>query len=153
MPKNLKQRLISHQQFTLERVNKRLARTAEKPDIWSFVDNKFGDKEGAVTQNEITATGATFMTAGTETTATELSGLSYLLSQHPDKKQRLMDEIRTTFSSTEEMTLTKLSQLPYLNACIEEGLRYYSPVAVGFPRMVYGDNFQVCDRYVPKRVR
>lgn len=121
MRQHLKERISKHQQFTNERIYKRLARKAEKPDMWSFVEDKVGKKEDALHKNEIASTAANFMVAGTETTATTLAGLLYLFSKNPDKKKRLQDEVCNTFSSTEEMTLQKLARLPYLNACIEIG--------------------------------
>lgn len=89
------------------------------------------------------------MLAGTETTATELSGLTYLLLKNPGKMQRLVDELRSSFSSFEDMTMTKLSQLDYLGACIEEGLRFYPPVPVGLVRTVPKDGALICGMWVP----
>jgi cytochrome P450 len=88
------------------------------------------------------------MSAGTETTATELSGLTFMLLKNQDKLKRLTDEIRSSFSSIEGMTMTSLSRLDYLGACIEEGLRLYPPVPVGLARIVPQGGAYVCGRWV-----
>ena len=92
------------------------------------------------------------MLAGTETTATQLSGLTYMLLKNPIKMQRLVSEVRSSFSSFEDMTMTKLSQLDYLGACIEEGLRLYPPVPVGLPRTVPKEGALICRNWVPGNV-
>lgn len=67
---------------------------------------------------------------GTETTATALSGLIYLLHQRDNKEalEKLKSEIRTSFARFEHVTLNALSRLEYLQAVLQEGLRIYPPV-------------------------
>jgi cytochrome P450 len=82
------------------------------------------DKNGEITgllPTQLHSNASLFMLAGTETTATELSGITYYLHQQPEKLARLKKEVREAFASMDDMTMTKLSQLEYLNACIEEG--------------------------------
>ena len=57
--------------------------------------------------------------AGSETTATILTGATYLLLKNPAVLKKLESEIRR-FSTEEELTFLSTSQLPYLNAVIEE---------------------------------
>lgn len=66
------------------------------------------------------------MIAGTETTATALSGLTYLLLKHPDKLERLVDEIRSVHNA-KSLTGDDLKQMKYLQACLEECLRSIRP--------------------------
>lgn len=75
------------------------------------------------------------MIAGTETTATLLSGLTYYLASHSTELQKLTDEIRSTFASEADISIERLQALPYLNACLEEGLRMYPPVSNGLVRI------------------
>lgn len=89
------------------------------------------------------------MLAGTETTATELSGLTYYLHRHPEKMARLKKEVRDAFASVDDMTMAKLSQLEYLNACIEEGLRIYPPVGGVLPRDTPARGANVAGRWIP----
>lgn len=68
---------------------------------------------------------------GTETTATALSGLIYLLHLDENKQalSKLKEEVRSNVSSIEDITLDSLARLEYMQAVIQEGLRMYPPVS------------------------
>lgn len=141
LPKDLKEKRRKHMAFSSERVDKRMQRQTDRPDskllpsisnrfvlmgvpVWTHVMREGKDENGEMTgllPTQLHSNAATFMLAGTETTATELSGMTYHLSQQPEKLARLKKEVRDAFTSVDDMTMGKLSQLLYLNACIEEG--------------------------------
>lgn len=73
--------------------------------------------------------------AGSETTATLLSGAMFLLLTHPEALAKLTDEVRSSFSSDGEITLLSVGNLSYMLACLNESLRQYPPVASGLPRL------------------
>ena len=58
--------------------------------------------------------------AGSETTATLLSGATYLLLQNPAKLAQLQREVRSAFKSTDDISFASVAKLPYLHAVIEE---------------------------------
>ncbi|KAL4894202.1 cytochrome P450 [Aspergillus ambiguus] len=72
--------------------------------------------------------------AGSDTTATALTAITYYLGLNKDKQRALQDEIRGTFESAQMINADSLASLPYLNAVIEEGLRLFPPTAFGLPR-------------------
>lgn len=72
--------------------------------------------------------------AGSDTTATALTAITYYLALDPDKQRALQDEIRGAFESAQSIKTDSLAGLPYLNAVIEEGLRLFPPTAFGLPR-------------------
>jgi hypothetical protein len=165
LPKDAKEKQKQHLRFSSDLLDKRMARKPEQPDIWSFVTRNAGQEEALhptelysngmqysicnrIIQADITI-GALFMLAGTETTATLLSGLTYMLLKDPDRMKRLSDEVRSSFPSDGNMGMFGLSRLEYLGACIEEGLRLYPPVAVGPPRTVPQGGATVCGRWIP----
>lgn len=76
----------------------------------------------------------TLILAGSETTATSLSGLTWHLLKNPQCLSKLNEEVRGAFSSLDEITGDATAALPYLHACIEEGLRIFPPVALNLPR-------------------
>jgi cytochrome P450 len=147
VPEDIRQKRKMHLAFTTERIENRMARKTERPDIWTFV-TRHSEEEGGLKPTELHSNGSLFMLAGTETTATELSGLTYLLLKNPDKLLRLTKEIRAAFSSFDDMTMTRLSQLKYLEVCIEEGLRYYPPVPVGLARTKITGGASICGRWI-----
>jgi cytochrome P450 len=89
-----------------------------------------------LTQDEIIANAGLFIVAGSETTANALSHLISRLFWNPVVYEKLTSEIRTTFSSEDEITFKAITAMPYLNACIEEILRCNPPVPAGPPRVV-----------------
>lgn len=148
LPHDAKEKRRQHLKFCADMLEKRMARETERPDIWTFVTRNAGQDKG-LRPTELHSNGALFMLAGTETTATELSGLTFMLLKNQDKLQRLTQEIRSSFASLTDMTMTKLSRLKYLGACIEEGLRLYPPVPTGLGRDTPQGGAFVCGRWVP----
>jgi cytochrome P450 len=89
------------------------------------------------------------MIAGTETTATALSGTTYHLLQNPKVLKNLVAEIREAFSDFDDITLEDLARLKYLQAVLQEGLRMYPPVPIALPRRTPKEGSIVCDEWVP----
>ncbi|PCH43669.1 cytochrome P450 [Wolfiporia cocos MD-104 SS10] len=73
----------------------------------------------------------TAVIAGSDTTASTLSNIVYLLSRYPSCLSRLRAEVDTAFppGKAEPTESVKLAQMEYLNAVINEALRLYPPVA------------------------
>ena len=86
---------------------------------------------------------------GTETTATALSGVTYHLLKTPAAMKELVEEIRTTFTDFDDVTLEAVARLKYLDAVLREGLRMYPPVPIGLPRRTPPEGCIICDKYVP----
>jgi cytochrome P450 len=68
----------------------------------------------------------TFLAAGHETTAITLVWTFYLLSQYPQVRIKLQDEIRSVLAGREP-TLDDLAKLPYLDWVLSESMRLYPP--------------------------
>lgn len=51
--------------------------------------------------------------AGSDTSATLLSGLLYLLLKNPGRLQKITHEIRSAFSSEDEISFSSVQSLPY----------------------------------------
>ena len=66
--------------------------------------------------------------------------------------ERLVSEIRTAFTSDQDIAFSKAENLQYLNAVIEESLRIYPPLVVGLPRIVPEGGASVAGHYVPENV-
>ncbi|HKN01065.1 MAG TPA: cytochrome P450 [Candidatus Binataceae bacterium] len=72
---------------------------------------------------------ATYLGAGTETTAVALSWIWYLLSAHPDAQRKLFDEVDSVLNGALP-TFDDLPRLPYTKMVIDETLRLYPPAFV-----------------------
>lgn len=89
---------------------------------------------------------------GSETTATLLSGVTFFLLTNPDALRRVTDEVRSAFESEDDINFTTVNDLPYMLACLNEGLRMYPPVPVGLPRLTPKGGAKICGYYVPEGV-
>lgn len=88
--------------------------------------------------------------AGSETTASSLASLTNFLLRNPRCFQKVKDEIRARFDSEEEITLSAtLDDLPYMNACLEEGLRIFPPAPIGFLRTIQPEGDIIDGHAVP----
>lgn len=137
-----------HLQLTKEKVKGRLSKSNERPDFFGNI-LKHKDTEKGFSVGEMISNGSTLIVAGSETTATLLSGATYLLLKNPRVLQKLQEEVRTTFQSDEEITLDKCTKLEYLHAVLTEALRVYPPVAGGLPRFVDAQGDMIAGRWVP----
>ncbi|KUL88969.1 hypothetical protein ZTR_06124 [Talaromyces verruculosus] len=140
-----------HKQHAVERVDRRLQKGNDNPDIWNLILRQEDGQRLPLKEMYSNADG--FMTAGTETTATLLSGLTYYLLKNPDKMRKLVQEIRTSFAAQDELTIEKLRQLKYMAACFEEGLRCYPPVPNGLYRTIPEGGAAICGEYLPEGTR
>lgn len=101
-----------------------------------------------LSREELDANAFAFLIAGSETTATTLSGSTFLLLQHPDVYRKLVTEIRSAFTSEADITIDAAGKLEYLIACLQEGLRVYPPVPTGFPRVVPAGGDTISGHYI-----
>ena len=98
---------------------------------------------------ELVSQAQVLMLAGSETTASLLSGLLYYLLINPDALARLKKEVRTSFSNETEINMQSVSYLSYLGAVIEESLRMYPPAPNLFPRSTPQPGQVICGKFVP----
>lgn len=79
------------------------------------------------------------------------STLNYL-TVYPEKLALLVKGVRGNFAKENEITLDGLRHLPYLNAVINEGLRFYPPIPLMLPRLVPEGGDTVCGMSMPSGV-
>ncbi|KAI1804330.1 cytochrome P450 [Daldinia bambusicola] len=86
---------------------------------------------------ELIANSDLLMVAGSETTATLLSGATYWMLKTPHALKKATEEVRNAFQSCDEITFHEVrTKLPYLAVCLEEALRLFPPVPLGLSRSV-----------------
>ncbi len=79
----------------------------------------------------------TMIVAGHETTASSLSWIWFLLSQHGEEEAQLHREL--SFLATESLDLAALNGLPYTSGVVNEALRLYPPGWIIPRRSVHDD--------------
>lgn len=141
---------IQHAQYSAQAASKRMTLETDRKDFMSYI-LRHRDEKG-MTLSEIKQTSKVLVLAGSETTATLLSGCTYYLLQNPEKLRKLLDEVRGTFKTDNEITLTSVTQLPYLQAVLEEALRLYPPVPSTLPRRTGPQGNLICGHKIPPGV-
>lgn len=134
--------------YCTDRVDRRLQLTPDHPDLWSKVLEKSKGPEGLSLEEQYTNS-FLFMTAGTETTATALSGTTYYLLRNPRCLEKLTQEIRSAFPTLQDLDLDVLAGMEYLDAVLQEGLRMVPPVPIALPRVTPEGGIQVGDNWIP----
>ena len=151
IPKSAREMRKMHNRHSIDRVDKRLQMKTDRPDIWTYVlrfSNSEENKDRALSLTEMYSNASTFMMAGTETTSTLMSGLTYLLLSYPDCMSKLVAQLRRTFPTRESINIQQLASMEYLNACVEEALRVYPPLPSGMTRVVPAQGATICNEHI-----
>ena len=128
IPKSAMEKQKAHWGFASAKVDKRLESNVDRPDLVSYMQR---GKEG-LSLGEMHGNAALFIMAGSETSVTLLTGMCNHLLKDPISLDKLVSEIRGKFAKSDDITLSAIKQLPYLNAVIKEALRMCNPTQV-FP--------------------
>ncbi|EZF25493.1 hypothetical protein H112_02222 [Trichophyton rubrum D6] len=105
--------------------------------------------EGGITMPELQQNSPILVFGGSETAATVLRCMTFLLFKNPRCMEKVVKEIRTRFSSSEEITYDVLLGMDYLTACVEESIRMYTPCTNGLPRVVEEGGSMICGEMIP----
>ena len=150
-PRALEGRKV-HKEYSAVAMQKRLAMKTDKKDFMSYILRSENEKGEGLTVDELNANIELLLLAGSETSSTAISGAIYYLLTTPAALKKVCHEIRSTFRTEDDITFTSVSQLPYLNAVIEETLRIYSPVPSSQRRFTLPEGNVIDGHYVPGNV-
>lgn len=81
-----------------------------------------------------------------------MAGVTYCLAAWPEKLDKLQKEIRSAFTSEDEIDNRGLQKLPYLFACVDEGSRIFAPTPEELPRVVRKGGDTICGTFIPEGV-
>jgi cytochrome P450 len=149
-PKKLMKMREEHFALSIDKIHRRLARKTERPDFMTYV-MRFDDERSMTTQ-EMEANAALLIVAGSETTATLLSGFTYYMLGNPSAYQKATSEVRGAFESYSDISVARVSRLTYLNAALEEALRVYPPAPGITPRVVPKGGAAIDGEFIPEGV-
>lgn len=148
IPKKRVEQAEWHSKFSTDMADRRMAMVTDRPDFMSFV-LKHNATDKALTVPEIRSNCNVLIPGGSETTSTFLTGTTWHLCKNPSVYKSLVDDIRSTFESMEDITLARCASMKYLNAVIDEGLRIYPPVPSNMPRVIPDEGASVAGQWVP----
>ncbi|KAH8824008.1 cytochrome P450 [Flagelloscypha sp. PMI_526] len=95
---------------------------------------------------ELAAESMTMVVAGSDTSSNSMGAMMYYLAANPLSQAALQNQLDSVLGKpglAPSVSGTTLKDLPYLEACIKEGLRLLSTVPAGLPREVPPGGFVV----------
>ncbi|KAK6524656.1 hypothetical protein TWF281_011558 [Arthrobotrys megalospora] len=111
-------------------------------------DLKKGRK--ASTDYELAADALLTVSAGMDTTGHALTLATYYLIKNPSIQRKLLDELKTVMKTpTADVSDETLEQLPFLQACLKESLRFSHGAPGPLPRDVPADGAIIMGHYLP----
>ncbi|PHH61188.1 hypothetical protein CDD81_711 [Ophiocordyceps australis] len=147
VPPKLRQLADDLKRVSREKVAKRLELHNPRPD---FIQAMVSGKEGlSLTREELENNATILAIAGSETTATALTGATYLIAQNPRVLARITHEVRSSFAEEDLIDMPGTVKLSYLNAVIEESLRIFPPGPNSQPRITPPGGNVILGQHIP----
>lgn len=151
MPQFIMDKAAEHHQWACQQVEKRIKTETDRPDFMKHLLKKNEDGRG-MTRDEVDANATLLILAGSETSATTCTSVTWFLLKNPQTMKKLQEEIRGAFQSIEDITIASAASLPYLHAVIKEALRLHPPGPTSSPRLVDRPGVIVSGHLIPKGV-
>ena len=102
-----------------------------------------------MSREEINSTFSLLTLAGSETTATLLSGCTFYLLKNPAVYVKLRKDSFAAFKDDSEIRIDSVNHLPYLKAVLDESLRIYPPAPTALNRVVAYPGHTISRYFVP----
>jgi tryprostatin B 6-hydroxylase len=137
--------------FSREMLLERMKTNPGIPDITSVLLEPLKGRQPTKQDLDV-LTGDTFLiiTAGSDTTATTLTSIFYLLTKHPKEVTRLRNELlQHATPSKNAISSDKIAHLPHLNGVINEAMRLYPPVPSAIYRKTPPEGITIDGTYIP----
>lgn len=149
-----KERIDEHQSRPAS-VSAEDAEAAEAPmDFLTKFFGKHAADPQTFTMTHVLAGCASNVVAGSDTTATSLAGIVYLLLKNPGCLGRLKEEIGQIRRGSDHgrISWTESQAMPYLQAVVKEALRLHTAVALPMERVVPLGGAVIGNHYFPPGV-
>jgi cytochrome P450 len=143
--------------FSRAQVGERVASNvmeSKRKDFFYYLLHSVDPETGSgLSKQELWGESNTLIVAGSDTTSTTLTATIFYLLHNPATLARLQNEIRSNFSSQNEIrTGATLASCKYLRACIDEALRLSPPVGALLPRTTLVGGIDVLGQHIPEGV-
>ena len=94
----------------------------------------------------------TNISAGSDTTAISTRSVIYYLLKNPECKEEINTQMKEA-KLTEIITLEQTKRIPYLQACLYEGLRLQPAIEMSLPRVTSPGGVEIDGHFIPEGVR
>ncbi|KAJ6006631.1 hypothetical protein N7451_004575 [Penicillium sp. IBT 35674x] len=160
IPSEVTRKGKEHFELGAKKVDCRLEADTSRPDFMSAIlqnglseaKGQYADGEKIMSRAEIHSNAFILIIAGSETSATLLSGCIFYLCTHSLAMRQLIAEIRSSFDKDTDITFRGAASLTYLAAVIEESLRMYPPFVTSLARTVPVGGSTIDGQYIPEGI-
>ncbi|RDW60756.1 hypothetical protein BP6252_12139 [Coleophoma cylindrospora] len=129
----INEKMAKNAAFSRQKTANRITANTDRLDFLGYVlRHKGTEKEMSIA--EIESTSSVLVLGGSETTATMLSGATYLLLTNRHVLDRLVAEIRGHFANEGDINMVSVNKLTYELAVLEEAMRFFPPAPLGSMR-------------------
>ncbi|SMR42078.1 unnamed protein product [Zymoseptoria tritici ST99CH_1E4] len=143
--------LLSDRKFLYKtseaKVQARIVKESPIPDFMGTLIESH--KDGKMTALQLNSNAVFLMAAGTETLVTSVVHTIFRLLTNKHALLKLTQEIRSTFTTSEDITMTGVNKCRYLLACLDESLRIQAPSPVTHPRFTPTEGITIDGHFVP----
>ncbi|KAG8680177.1 hypothetical protein FRC11_002848, partial [Ceratobasidium sp. 423] len=147
-----------------EEMDEKLAKGKKRTDLLEKLMQGKDENGAPMGREELTAEALTQLIAGSDTTSNSSCAIAYYLAANPECQRKLQAELDSVLRpvisipppisqagmpplppSDVAAKFADVKSLPYLQACINEGLRLHSTSGIGLPRVIPpGSSLEVC---------
>ena len=110
---------------------------------------RYNEKGKGLTRNEIKSNASVFIVAGSDTSATVLTGTFFYLLKNPETLRKVTHEVRTAFGDEVNISAQSAGNLAYMEAVLQETHRIYPTILTGQSVVVPPGGDTVGGEYLP----
>lgn len=136
-------------EYAIKAIERRVQRETNRKDFYTRILEQRDNERHKVSDLELAAHAWDFVAAGSETTATAMSTVTFYLLRNPDVMAKLKDEVRGVFNSAAAIKNSTTAPLSYLEAVCREAMRLYPPLPFALPRLVPEGGDTIDGQWVP----
>ncbi|KAF5862062.1 hypothetical protein ETB97_012209 [Aspergillus alliaceus] len=140
-------------QIAAREVEQRKLTKGDHPDILEKLMDVHRKSPGQFDMTAVLSMASSNIFAGSDTTAISIGAILYYLCRYPECKAKLMQEISTEAKAGRigraNVPYEVARRMPYLQACIQEGLRCHPAVGMSLPRVTPPEGIVVDGRHIP----
>ena len=149
-PKSAMADLCMIWETTEDKISQRFTVSQNRRDVMSYmIDAEKSSHDHYMSRDEIEINSMLLVVGRSESVTTTLVGAIHWLTRTPFAFEELVQEIRTTYQSEEDIAGVSLSRLSYLNAVIHETLRLCPTIPDGMRRQIPEGGASVAGHFLP----
>ena len=141
--------------FALQEVENRKKAGSDHQDILAKLLEVQKERPDEMNDVNVLSMATSNVSAGSDTTAISTRSVIYHLLKNPECKRKLVEEIdvqMTEVGLNELITLDQTKHMPYLQACLYEGLRLHPAVGMSLPRVTPPGGIEIDGHFIPEGV-